>query len=216
MKDEELFKEWFPEDRKPWEKMPGEPTKAYAAFLCYLQIEPVHERTVPLSAAIFYEKPLDYYKQGKGGHQVNPSFIDWKKEWMWEARVAAYDFQMTRDRLDAIREARIEKAREEGFELARVEHMMFHIMEEHYEKIVKAITNLSTEHPTWQAVNGALKQMSELMVNFYKISKFKHDMKETDFQGFSDKEMDDFWAKTPPKQQMMQDSAEMAERESID
>lgn len=216
MRDEELFKEWFPANRKPWERMPGEPAKPYAAFLTYLQIEPSYERTMALAACLFYNKPIGYYSEAGGGHMINASFYDWKKEWMWDARVAAYDFEVTRDRLDAIREARIEKAREEGFELARVEHMMFHIMEEHYEKIVAAITNLNTEHPTWQNVNNAMKQMSALMVNFYKISKYKHDMKEQGFEGFSESEMDDFWSKTPPKQQMMQESAEMAEYEASD
>jgi hypothetical protein len=211
MNDSELFKDWFPEDRKPWEMMPGEPTKAYNAFLCYLQIQPSHERTIPLAAAIFYEKPLDYYKKGKGGYQVNPSFINWKNEWMWHARAAAYDFQTTRDRLDAIRDARIEKAREEGHDLARVESMMFHLMEEQYEKLATAITKLDIEKPTWRDINSAMKQMSELMVNFYKISKYKHDMKDDEFAGLSDKDMDQFWEKKPTKEQIVSDVSEMAE-----
>lgn len=211
MKDEEVFKDWFPDDRKAWERMPGEPPKAYKAFQCYLEIEPSHERTIPLALSTFYDKPLDHYRRNGGGHVIPPHVMDWKKEWMWDARAAAYDFQNARDRMQAIRDARIEKSREEGITLADTEHMNYHLMQEQYNKLVEAIPNLNVNNPTWRELQGMMKVMSELMVNFYKINKFKDDMKDDTGDGFSDADMDAFWAKTPPNQQVLEETSRWSE-----
>lgn len=207
--DEEQFRHNLPEDRKIWERADGETDKQYHAFRCFRDIEPSHERTLPIAAAMYYGRPLDYYVQGN--HVVPPNLVSWKGEWNWLLRCRAYDFHRERERMEAVQHARIEKAREEGFELAHVEHILFDRYISLSEKIDLAIKKLPVENPVWRDINAAMKVANDIAVNFYKISKFKHDMKDDAATGLSPQDMEDFWGKTPPNQQMHEEMGEMAE-----
>jgi hypothetical protein len=211
--DDIIFDEqWFPKDRRPWERLPGESDKAYAAFQAYLGIEPAHERTIAEACAKFYGRPVSHYN---GPSQPIPQNIKtWKREYMWDTRCEAHDFWRTRDQMEAVRHARIEKAREEGFELAEVEKMTFDNFVALHDKIMQAVKNLPIQNPLWRDINAAMKVANEIAVNFYKISKWKHDMKDQDsFGGLSEEQMRDFWEKKPPKERAREGMAELANAE---
>jgi len=78
-----------------WERQPGEPAKAYAAFCVYRDL-PASERS--LTAA---------YGRHSGKNARAPGFwAEWSRDWLWVERAAAYDAYLDGERR-RIREARL-------------------------------------------------------------------------------------------------------------
>src|SRR4028119_1605453 len=108
------------EDRKehqPWDRMPGEPNKAYYAFECYLDM-PYWER-----------KDLYAYRNYTGNPEashVSATWLSWKEKYLWEERVRAYDSYVQKERREQTIKAHIEAGYERGDELARMEQRMLH------------------------------------------------------------------------------------------
>ena len=67
------------DDRQPWERMPKESAKAFAAFNAYLNMNPA-ERSYR-SLAKTYDKSVAY-RNVIGG---------WGSKWQWQARVKAWE-----------------------------------------------------------------------------------------------------------------------------
>src|SRR4028119_2043135 len=114
------------QERKPWDRIPGEPDKAYRAFECYLDL-PYWER-----------KDLYAYRNYVGNPEashVSATWLSWKEEYLWEERVRAYDSYVQKERREQTIKAQVEAGYERGDELARMEQRMLHVQELCYEKL---------------------------------------------------------------------------------
>lgn len=83
---------------QPWERQPGETSKAYAAFCRYRRMPP-EKRSLALVAS-------KGQKRGKTGGKARTSIVELSAQHDWVARAAAYD-----DHLDELVRARLEKQR---------------------------------------------------------------------------------------------------------
>ncbi len=61
---------------RPWDKQPGETTKAYAAFVAFKNIEPAFRSQVRVASDL-----------SKSRQQIQR----WSSKWNWEERASAYD-----------------------------------------------------------------------------------------------------------------------------
>ena len=77
IKDELLV----PYDQSPWEQLAGEPDRAYAGFLIYLQLDR-RKRTLKEAYRIFSERP--------DAQTPSSKFYEWSREWHWAERVRAW------------------------------------------------------------------------------------------------------------------------------
>ena len=83
---------------QPWERQPGETSKAYAAFCRYRKLPP-ERRSLALVAS-------KGRKRGKTGEKPKTSIEELSAQHDWVARAAAYD-----DHLDSMVRAKLEKQR---------------------------------------------------------------------------------------------------------
>ncbi len=96
----------------PWEQRDDEPDSAYHAFECWYALPP-HERT-----------DLKAYRLhvGREDAQVVPGHVkEWKVQYDWVARARAYWRMVARKKVEARTDAYVEKAAEEGRDIAEVE-----------------------------------------------------------------------------------------------
>lgn len=75
------------EDRQPWERMPGEGEKAFAAFNAYRNT-PADARSIPKCVAVYYGKPATVSR-------VNV-WRRWSGRWRWQYRVQAWQDYLER------------------------------------------------------------------------------------------------------------------------
>ena len=85
----------------PWERQPGEPARAYAAFTIYRDLPPA-ERSIRAVA-----ERLGGHRSEKGRRSTRP-LERWSTRWRWVERAAAFDAELDRRR----REAMLKEARE--------------------------------------------------------------------------------------------------------
>ena len=83
----------------PWERMEGEPPRAFAAFVCYRDMPPAersHNAVVR--------------NRGKSRAEIGR----WSSAWDWVARAAAYDADQDRKRLSVLEDERLTAARRQA------------------------------------------------------------------------------------------------------
>lgn len=94
-------------ERAPWERQPGEPTRAYAAFCLYRDM-PASERSLRAVAGRLYGPNRTT--------KVPKTLARWSARWRWVERAAAWDEEQDRRareaQLKAIQEMRERHARE--------------------------------------------------------------------------------------------------------
>lgn len=94
----------------PWERQPGEPPKAYAAFCFYRDLPPA-ERSLRAVADKVYGNRSDRKRQ-----QVPGQIAKWSTRWRWVERARAWDDEQDRqareEQVRAVREMRERHARE--------------------------------------------------------------------------------------------------------
>jgi hypothetical protein len=113
------------EDRNPWDRIPGEPSNAFYAFECYLDMP------------YWARKDLHAYRTYVGNpdaSHVSAAWLSYKEEFFWEERVRAYDFYVQKVRREQTIQAQVQAGYELGDEQARMEQRMFHVNELCYEK----------------------------------------------------------------------------------
>jgi hypothetical protein len=81
------------DEPRAWDRLPGEPARAYAAFTLWLSLGP--ERT--LSAAA--EAARKASAEGRGRPPRAKTLGNWARRWRWEERAAAWDAEQARRRL---------------------------------------------------------------------------------------------------------------------
>src|SRR4028119_140942 len=93
------------QERKPWDRMPGESDKAYRAFECYLDMP------------YWGRKDLYAYRNYVGNPEaqhVSATWLSWKEEYFWEERVRAYDSYIQKERREQTITAQVAAGYERG------------------------------------------------------------------------------------------------------
>jgi hypothetical protein len=96
-------------ERKPWDRMEGEPDLWYARFAVYLRMG--SKRSVH---ALFKRTTKKNQEEPRGN--AGPDWYDTEKEWKWEERARAYDEHLRAEE-DKLRAEEKEKVLRSGFAL---------------------------------------------------------------------------------------------------
>lgn len=88
----------------PWQRIEGEGTQAFDAFLCYLYLEP-RERSIDRAWA-------DSQGQHKGNKRATGRWTAWSSEFKWVERANAYDDHLAALQFVTRQELEMAKARE--------------------------------------------------------------------------------------------------------
>ena len=154
-------------ERKPWDRMPGKPDKAYRAFECYLDM-PYWQR-----------KDLYAYRNYVGNPEashVSATWLSWKDEYFWEERGRAYDSYVQKERREQTIRAQVEAGYERGDELAQMEQRMFHLQELVYEKLRGKLEE--DDLLDWRPMD--LVNLSRVMTESYSAIKNARSIESTD------------------------------------
>lgn len=183
-------------DRKPWDRLPGEPDKAYRAFECFLDM-PYWER-----------KDLHAYRNYVGNSEashVSATWLSWKEEFFWEERVRAYDFHVQKERREQTIRAQIEAGYELGDELARMEQRMHHIQELLYEKLREKLEE--DDLLEWRPMD--LINLSRVMTEAYAAIKKVHSLEKSgpfdESEPYTDDELNELYGEKKSPNQLREE-----------
>uniref|UniRef100_A0A7C2ZYB4 Uncharacterized protein n=2 Tax=Thermorudis TaxID=1649508 RepID=A0A7C2ZYB4_9BACT len=88
-------------ETKPWERLPGEPAKAYHAFTIYRDLSPKERSLRRVAEVLGYGRSKDK----KGRLKVPATIEKWSRRYRWVDRALAWDDEQDRLRREAQREA---------------------------------------------------------------------------------------------------------------
>lgn len=116
------------DERRPWERQEGEPTRAYHAFVHYRDVAAFRRslsRASTVHQVLCLKKTIDGCSDPKtipewtGLKEANKRWKDWKREWNWDGRAEAHDREVAeQQRLKQI--AEIERMNERHANIASV------------------------------------------------------------------------------------------------
>jgi hypothetical protein len=148
--------------REPWERIPGEPDRAYRAFEVYLGM-PLGERSFEGAYRVHAANPL----------AAGPSdtFKGWTKRYRWRERAAAWDDAVRRARRDGVLAGTKDQWADMSAELEKMQADLMHLAERAYLKAVEIFEQRLTpeNHTLAHAV-----QMSKVVLEIYKHSSELH------------------------------------------
>jgi hypothetical protein len=99
------------EPTQPWERLPGEPDKAWLAFRIFRDIGP--KRSYDETARRYYapNEAAGEEHSGRKKSRAGSSIKRWAHQWSWNERAAAFDAYLDREEIAAQIEERREMAR---------------------------------------------------------------------------------------------------------
>ena len=188
------------EQHKPWDRIPGEPEKAFRAFECYLDM-PYWER-----------RDLHAYRAYVGNPEaphVSATWLSWKEEFFWEERARLYDLYVQKERREQTIRAQVEAGYELGDELARMEQYLFHTHEMLYQKLRKELERDDREWRSLDLIHLA-RTVTEMYTAVQKARSLEKPDPYEEMQGFTEEELDRFFEKKAPNQRRAEKEAEAA------
>jgi hypothetical protein len=186
------------ENHEPWDRIPGEPDKAFHAFECYLDM------------SYWERKDLYAYRNYVGNPEaphVSTTWSSWKEEFFWEERARAYDNHIQKERREQTIQAQVESGYELGDELAEMEQRMFHIQELLYEKAREKLEE--DDLSEWRPMDlvNLLRVMNEGFAAIKKARSLEKSDPYEEFKGFTPEEIEQFWEKKAPNQRRAEEDA---------
>ena len=188
------------EHHHPWDRIPGEPDRAFRAFECYLDMN-------------YWERKDLYACRNYVGNQkashVSDTWLSWKEEFFWEERVRAYDKHIQKERREQTIRAQVEAGYELGDELARMEQGVFHIQDLFYERLRE---ELERDDREWRPLD--LIRVGRSITEMYTAVQKARSLEKTDpyeeLNGFTEEEMNGSWEKKAPNQRLAEVEAQRA------
>ena len=136
--------------REPWEQMPGEKARAFAAFETYLSMPPA-ERTVLGAYRLFVGNAKAMY--------ASVDFRGWKRDFVWEDRAEAWDAALARDRRKGLREGAYHEAVKQGQRL-QGEWAEYEVVAA---KVVRVVDKVLDRALAEDSTEGNLTQVASLL-----------------------------------------------------